>query len=522
VRLVGLLTFASRILGLLRDVGMAATFGNGPLLDSFTLAFRIPNLSRRLFGEGALTTAFLPEFVRADQHDRERGEQLATAVFVSLALILTVGVILAELLLWGLWRTAALGGVNQQIYAFTAGLLPYVVFICLSAQLSAILHAYRDFATPAIIPIWLNLVWIFALAFVIQGMESATAQMHLVIVWILIGGFGQFLLPLIKLYRDGFRFRWNFRSSWPQCRRVYGLMLPVVVGLSVLQLNSICDTTLAWWYSQPEQGFFVPEGTAAALYFGQRMYQFPLGVFGIALGTVLFAELARHAEAADRDKLSEDVQLGNRLVLMIGLPASAGLVLIAGPLTDCLFRHGAFDADDARQTAATVAAYGTAIWAYLGIAVTQRVFYALEDARTPMKLGVIAVGINIVLNFVFLFSLGGVGLAYATAVSSTIQFAMLTYTLRYRLSPRNRRDGWLFLGKLCFATAVMTGVTYAVLLFAQQNFSESRWLQLLLPLGTAVIVYPGILKLLALEEMSLLLGRRTANFKGGTRLDSNP
>ena len=188
VRLVGLLTFGSRILGLLRDIGMAATFGNGALLDSFTLAFRIPNLSRRLFGEGALTAAFLPEFVKADQQSKERGERLATAVFFSLAIILTLGVVAGELLLWWMWRSAALGGVNQQIYVFTAGLLPYVVFICLSAQLSAVLHAQRDFATPAIVPIWLNLVWILGLAIAASQTASRESQMLIVIGWILVGG----------------------------------------------------------------------------------------------------------------------------------------------------------------------------------------------------------------------------------------------------------------------------------------------------------------------------------------------
>ncbi|MFN3159380.1 MAG: murein biosynthesis integral membrane protein MurJ [Rubinisphaera brasiliensis] len=514
VRLVGLLTFGSRILGLLRDIGMAATFGNGALLDSFTLAFRIPNLSRRLFGEGALTAAFLPEFVKADQQSKERGERLATAVFFSLAIILTLGVVAGELLLWWMWKSAALGGVNQQIYVFTAGLLPYVVFICLSAQLSAVLHAQRDFATPAIVPIWLNLVWILGLAIAASQTASRESQMLIVIGWILVGGVGQFLLPFIQLLRKGFRFRRDWRKSLQQCRRVYGLMLPIVLGLSVLQLNSICDSTLAWWYSQPEQKEYVATGTAAALYFGQRMYQFPLGVFGIALSTVLFAELARHAEAGDRKQLAEDVQTGIRLSWLIGLPASVGLVLIAGPLTDCLFRHGAFDAEDVKQTAGTVAAYGTAIWAYLGISVLQRVFYALEDARTPMRLGIVAVAINVVLNFVLLFTIGGVGLAYATAVSSAFQFAMLTWMLRYRLTFHNGSGGWAFAGKIGLATLVMGISCGGMLVFCQAYWPGNRWLQLFLPLLAAIGSYATVLNVLRLEEMALLLGRRTGHLKG--------
>ncbi len=509
VRLVSVLTLLSRLLGLVRDIGMAALFGNGALLDAFTLAFRLPNMSRRLFGEGALTTAFLPEYVKELKQDRLKANRLASAVLSILLLILSSIVLVAELGLYGLARGNVLGESGDLILSMTAWLLPYIILICLSAQFTAILHSSGHFAVPALVPVLLNTVWIFAIWVIIPGTTDQQTQMAIVIAAILLGGLGQLLLPWWSLYRKGFRIQRRCSEQIPQALNVFRMMIPIVIGLSVTQLNALCDGALAWWYSQPEQGEWIATGTASALYYGQRLYQFPLGVFGIALGTVLFARLAHHAEAGQRNLISQDVSDGLRLMLTIGSPATIGLVLLATPLADCLLRHGQFDTHDARQTAATIAAYGTAIWAFLGISLVQRVFYAMGDAQTPVRIGVISVGLNLALNFLFMNLMGGVGLAYATALSAACQFLALLFYLRQKIELHFTTESGLFLGKILFASCLMGLACWGLVhCFEAEPTGWLRFLRLALPVVCSVVVYWGLLKIMRVRELDYIVGLR--------------
>ncbi|MBL4885554.1 MAG: murein biosynthesis integral membrane protein MurJ [Planctomycetaceae bacterium] len=507
VRMVSILTFLSRMLGLVRDVGMAALFGNGPLLDAFTLAFRLPNMSRRLLGEGALTTAFLPAYVKELKQDPLRANRLASAVLFILLLILSFVVLVGELGLYGLASSHVLGTSSQLILSMTAWLLPYVVLICLSAQLTAILHSLGHFAVPALVPVLLNVVWIFALWVIVPGATGQETQIAIIISAILLGGVGQLILPWWVLHRKGFRIQTKCTDQIPQAVRVFRSMLPIVIGLSVTQLNALCDGALAWWYARPEQGEWIASGTASALYYGQRLYQFPLGVFGIALGTVLFARLAHHVEAGNRKQISQDVAEGLRLMLTIGCPASVGLILLATPLADCLLRHGQFDAHDAQQTAATIAAYGTAIWAFLGISLTQRVYYALGDAQTPVRIGLICVAMNLALNFLFMNFLGGVGLAYATALSAGCQFLGLIYFLRAKIELHFTTETRSFFGKVLLSTLLMAaGCWGLVQWFGVEPVGWMRMLRLVVPLVFSVFIYWGLLRIFRIRELDYILG----------------
>ncbi len=506
VRTVGLLTLFSRLLGLIRDMGMAAVFGNGPLLDSFTLAFRIPNLCRRLFGEGALTTAFLPEFVKTQRSDAMQARRLASAVWLLLLLGLSALVLLGEaFLLWGL--SAETTSVSAyQLQVMTAWMLPYVILICLSAQFGAVLNALGNFAVPAFVPVLLNTVWIAALWWVVPGYEDPWLKMKIVMQAVLWGGVAQLVVPWWFLYRRGMAFDTGWWRELRRTGKVFRVMLPIVAAMSVSQVNAICDSSLAWWYSQPEQGAWVAPGMASALYFGQRMYQFPLGVFGIALGTVIFARLAHHVQAGAREQIGQDVRDGLRLVLVIGLPATLGMMLLAEPLTRALLERGEFSPAHSRQTAATVVAYASAIWAYLGVVLVQRVFYALEDTRTPVRVGFVAVFVNIVLNFALLFLIGGSGLAYATAISAVLQFWMLTHLARWRLGITFGADFRRFCGQCAWATAGMSLACWGTLLLLRSARPEPAQIwQLLIPCLVAIGVYAGLLRLLRVPELELLI-----------------
>lgn len=529
LRVVSLFTLLSRVLGLVRDVGMAALFGNGAVLDAFSVAFRVPNLSRRLFGEGALTAAFLPVFVREMEHEgRESAWKLASAVFTALAVALVVLVLLGELALWGasvLWGSSPEAGL---LISLTALMLPYLILICLAAQVSAVLHALGHFTWPALLPVLLNLVWLAGLWWVAPQFDSKTAQIYVVSACVLVGGCLQLAAPLPTLFRlrrdrSARTTHHSPFTSHHRVREIARAMLPILVGLSVTQINTLADSLIAWGFSQPAAGpermslpgepaWPMQTGTASALYFGQRMYQFPLGVFGVALGTVLFPLLSRHAGRGRLDLLRDDLSLGLRLVIAVGLPASVGLVLLAEPLTALLFQHGEFDAEDARQTAAMIAAYGVGVWAYSGLLIIHRGYYAIGDRQTPLRIGLVAVALNLVLNFTLIWPLGGEGLALATSVSAIVQVAAATWFIQARIG----RVGWGGLTGSFARAAAATGIMAAVCLLALAALEPSgslsgRAIRVIVPVTCAILTYFAAAKVLKLDEVWLLFRRERSD-----------
>ena len=442
LRIVSACTLASRVLGLLRDTAMAALFGAGPILDAFTVAFQIPNLARQLLGEGALTAAFLPAFVRAQrQSGPAAARQLTSATIVRLGQLLcgivVMGEVLIGLLLLGLDLNADVARLFQLLGLFA----PYVILVCLTALLCAALQSLQRFFWPAALPVLLNLVWLGAVALVPRLCTDPELQIRWIAVSLLGAGVVQLAVPVVVLYRAGYNWSPTWRDSLPQVRGVFQSMLPVVVGVTLSQMNALVDRALAWGLSLPVWSECVhstwwpvlESGTASALYLGQRMYQFPLGVFGVALGTVLFPILTRHAEQGDMPKFREDLTLGVRLSLAIGLPASAGLMLVAGPLSLALFQHGKFDVSDATLTAGMIRAYGSAAWAFILLLIANRGFYALHDRQTPVRLGKWSVIWNLGLSAVLIYPLKGAGLAWGTSLATMLQAAW-SISLLARLS----------------------------------------------------------------------------------------
>ncbi|MFQ5732329.1 MAG: murein biosynthesis integral membrane protein MurJ [Planctomycetaceae bacterium] len=514
LRIVGSLTFLSRLLGLTRDVLMAAAFGNGAVMDAFSVAFRIPNLARRLFGEGALSTAFLPILVREHEgRGAESAGTLAASVFVGLAGVLLTFVLIGEALLWIAHAWGGGGAETQLLVMLTAVMLPYLLLICLTAQLSALLHARNHFAAPALVPVILNVVWIGTLVAVVPGLETPTAKVTAVAVGVLAGGALQLAVPLSALFRRGFRFRPDWPAHKSTIRELAGTLLPVLLGLSITQINTIADSLIAWAFSAPETGAMPGEypmqaGTASALYFAQRVYQFPLGVFGVALGTVLYPQFARQAHAGDGDGLRESLSGGIRLVIAIGLPAGVGLMLLSAPLTALLFQHGEFDAGDAAQTAGMIALYGSAVWAYCGLLIVQRGFYALQDRTTPLKIGVVAVAVNLALNLALIWPMGGYGLAGATAVTAVLQFAASVLWVQRRLGGFAWPPILAVVLRTAIACGLMAVVCWGVLhLFDNSPDFTTRLLRVGAPLSASLIAYFAAARFLGLKEPWMLLRR---------------
>ncbi|MBW3542760.1 MAG: polysaccharide biosynthesis C-terminal domain-containing protein, partial [Planctomycetes bacterium] len=246
-------------------------------------------------------------------------------------------------------------------------------------------------------------------------------------------------------------------------------------------------------------------GTASSLYFAQRMYQFPLGVFGVALGTVLFPLMAAHAAQGRLDRLRESLDLGLRLVLAVGLPASVGLILIARPLTGLFFQHGEFDAAAAGQTAAMIVAYSVAVWAYCGLPVAQRAFYAMGDRRTPMRVGLWAVGLNLVLDFALLPFLGGTGLALATALAAIVQVSFTAWLAQARVGRLDwRRLALTALRAVCACTAMAAAVLASLALVPAGEGWSSRLAAVGIPLTAGALTYLCAARAFRLGEVWLL------------------
>jgi len=521
MRVVALATLASRVLGMVRDILFAGLFGLGPIGDAFLFAFRIPNLARKLFGEGALSAAFLPAFARELEVSRKTAQpsawELASAVFALMAGFLITLTILGELVLW--WIARSTDSPDARLRRGRAAVMwPYAVRVCLAAQVTAVLHALEHFTWPALVPVALNVVQIAAAWWIAPQFSDPVMKAYAMSWSVVFAGLIQLCLQLPTLFRLGYQLGWNWSRAWPGLRDVLWSMTPITLGLSITQINTFLDSLIAWGFAAPPGGGRLPwpgspayplqEGAVSALYYGERLYQFPLGVFGIALSTVLFSRMARHVARGESDQLKHDLSLGLRLVLAIGLPASVGLILTATPVTTLLFMRGEFGAEDVRRTAAMIATYGAGVWAYCGIPVLYRGFYACGDRSTPVKIGLIAVALDLTMNLSLIWVLAERGLACSTAISATVHLALLTWLVQYRVGtfdwPVILKTG----GRAVVCTAVMT--IACLIASAICPTSGGRGIQLaavLAPLSVGIGVYLAMAKVVGLDEIWMFLRR---------------
>lgn len=516
-------TLASRVLGLIRDMATAALLGlgEGGVMDAFVIAFRIPNLLRRIFGEGALAASFLPVFSSQFERDPQRAWQLVSVLIAWLTIVLSALALVGEAICAVLWWTHGDSSDTRQLVGLTATMLPYLVLICLSAQVSTVLQALLRFRWPALAPSLLNVCWLAAVWGVAPWFAGdKRAQAYVIAAAVLVSGVLQLAVQLPALRKLGFHFDYNWPASRDAFWQVAGAMLPITLGLAVTQLNTLLDSFVAWGLSA-EGGssqtiawlgdavhYPMNSGAAAAIYYGERFYQLPVGVLGVAIATVIYPQLSRHAARGDHDRIGADLTLGLRLVWFAALPAGIGIMLVAGPLVRLLFERGEFTAEDAARAARMIACYASGVWAYCAIPLLVRGYYALGDRVTPARLGLVAVAINFVLNLTLIWPLAEQGLAIATSVAAGVQVALLAVTLSRVGSPLAWNDLAVTLASSTIAVvAMMVAVVSVQWALPVAVGRTALAVHVSLTITAGVFVYLAVAWLLGMRELRLLLTR---------------
>jgi putative peptidoglycan lipid II flippase len=486
---VGAATFLSRVLGFLRDAVIAWFFGVGLSTDAFIAAFRIPNLLRKLFGEGSLSHAFVPVFTEyLTKQGQTQAIKLARSALWLLSAILAaisiLGILLSPLIVHviapGFAGTATKLSLTVTL---TRIMFPYVFFICLVALCMGILNALGHFATPALAPVLLNLAMISAVLFICPHFAQPVVGLA---VGVVIGGVMQLLLQLPVLIRKGIQFWQKTKIFHPGLKKIGKMMLPVIIGGAVYQINILVGTLLA---------SFLKEGSVSYLYFADRLVQFPLGIFAVATATAVLPSLSRQASAKDFAALKTTFADALKLLLFVTIPAMAGLIVLREPIIAVLFQRGEFDAEATRLTAYALLYYGIGLWAFSAVRIVVATFFALQDTRTPVQTAVVSIIVNILLGILLMRPLAHGGLALATSLASIVNLGLLIRALSAKLG----RLGWRSITHCACRTLACSGImgvvvwaVAAALIPSDHQSLSGLLLGLMVSIATGLFIYGAI------------------------------
>jgi putative peptidoglycan lipid II flippase len=461
---VGAATLLSRTLGYIRDAVIAWYFGAGLNSDAFIAAFRIPNLLRKLLGEGSISNAFVPvltDYLTKDGKAEALG--LAKSALWVMSIILVIvsicGIILSPLIV----KIIAPGfadspGKISLTIVLTRIMFPYIFFIGLVALCMGILNVFGHFATPALAPVLLNLAMILSVFFLCPHFSQPVLGLA---VGVMIGGVLQLGFQVPAMMKKGFLFRQKAKILHPGLRKVGQLLLPVIFGGAVYQINTLVDQLL---------GSLLKEGSITYLYFADRLVQFPLGIFAIAAATAVLPSLSRQAAKHDVEALKDTFSYSVRLTLFLTIPSMVGLIILREPIIDLLFQRGEFSLQAARLTAMALLYYAIGLWAFSAVRVVAATFFALKDTRTPMIMATVSILANIMLGIVLMGPLGHGGLALATSLASILNLGLLVYALRRKLGSL----GWRYIAQSAIKTMGNAAIMGAVIWTARRFLIETE------------------------------------------------
>ncbi len=511
---VSVAVFISRILGLVREQVLAAVFGASFLMDAWLVAFRIPSMLRDLFAEGALSSAFVPTFTAALRNEgAQRSWQLANLVFSTILVLLGLaGVLLlvfSDLFVYLL--AGGFGDIPGKV-ELTSTLLkilsPFILLVASASVAMGILNAHDRFFLPALAPAFFNVCLILAGLFLAPWFESwGTLGIYALSVGALAGGMAQLAVQLPALFRLGFRFRFGLNLRDPGIRRIGRLLAPAVIGVSAVQITVLINTQIA---------AFLGDGPISWLSYAFRIIYLPIGLFGVAVGTVNLREVSVYAASEQWEELKTTVANSLKLIAVLAMPSTLGLWALAEPITRALYQRGQFTAQDSANTAQALIFYGIGLFAYSCVKVYAPTFYALDDTRTPVRISLAAVVVNLAVNVLFVFVLlpeeiAFAGLALGTSIGVLFNSLMLARSLRARLGPLRQHGVGEVIAKTLAAAAVMGVLVHFGHATLEAWIGAAGEIQRLTSLGLSIagaaIIYFGLCWLLKVEEVRLLARR---------------
>lgn len=510
IGIVSVLTVVSRFLGLARDQLSAAIFGTTLWQDAFVTAFSLPNLFRRLLGEGALTAAFIPR-LQQELHERDRAAAFALLSNVATWLLVVAGgLVAAAMLVLTQSRRLPVADPSWHLVAdLSVILFPYLVFVCVAAILGATLQVLGRFTEPALSPIWLNVAMILSLA--VAGLHFARTDQER-IYWlcagVLVGGCLQMAVPAVALMRTGWRPRWDFRLT-PAVRGIGVLMAPALFGVAIYQINIYVSRLIA---------FSLERSSATVLFFANRLMELPIGVFAIAVSTVVYPLIAHHAAQKRYVEMARDYHQGLRLILVLNVPAAAGLALLSEPIVRLLFEHGRFTATDTMLMAPLLALFAVGMPFFSAVSLTTRAFFAMKDTSTPVKAAALSFVVNLGLTLALKDRWGAPGLAVASTTAIIVQTLVLQRALAQRLPAMEFGELWRSLGKIAIGTLIMSAVVGGAWRIMQLKSPATAAIDAvavfgLIPLGAAVYaIAMWRLRIEGRDELAALLAKLRARF----------
>src|ERR1700756_4464250 len=486
--IVGVAILSSRILGLIREQIFAGLFGAGKYLDAFLMAFRLPNLLRDLFAEGALSTAFITTFsgkiaTEGDESAWRLANKVATLTVVFMSVVTLLGILFAPQIIhlrgWGSWSPDK----TALTVLLTRIMWPFMLLVSLAALVMGMLNAKHVFGPPAMASSYFNLGSIIAgvaIGYWIDPHFGARSLVGLAI-GTLIGGAWQLIGQFPSLWKVGYRFHPDFHWRDEGVRTVLTLMGPAVIAASAVQVNVLINSGFA---------ASLGNGPVSWLNIAFRLMQLPLGIFGVAIGTVTLPLVSKHAAVGNTAEFRATLARGMRLAFWLTIPSAIGLAMLASPIISVIYQHGRFTAEMTRQTAGALQFYAIGLVSYAALKVLTPAFYAIGKRNTPMVVSFLAIGANLFLNWLFTFQLGWGhrGLAFSTSLVATINFLLLYALMRRHTRRLETRQMLIGLGKICIAGALLALVCWAANYCWLDAWSDMRFLEKLAILLATIVI----------------------------------